>query len=147
MLCKLRFVQNTGTCSPGQGWFVRNLGAGWQYKSSRGLGGMSRYSAQILICFIAYIFLFFSPLRVLVGNLAGLSPCTVPSESEWGWASDNQISQHALLRCSWMKTLSGIYTIGLVKLTYLCTSVILPYFSPEFRLISGVLELGQVRLF
>ena len=28
-------------------------------KSSRGLGSMSRYSAQILICFIAYIFLFF----------------------------------------------------------------------------------------
>ena len=27
-------------------------------KSSRGLGSMSRYSAQILICFIAYIFLF-----------------------------------------------------------------------------------------
>ena len=28
-------------------------------KSSRGLGSKSRYSAQILICFIAYIFLFF----------------------------------------------------------------------------------------
>ena len=28
-------------------------------KSSRGLGSMSRYSAQILICFIAYIFLIF----------------------------------------------------------------------------------------
>ena len=28
-------------------------------KSSRGLGSMSRYSAQILICFIAYIFYFF----------------------------------------------------------------------------------------
>ena len=28
-------------------------------KSSRGLGSMSRYSAQILICFIAYIFPFF----------------------------------------------------------------------------------------
>ena len=27
-------------------------------KSSRGLGSMSRYSAQILICFISYIFLF-----------------------------------------------------------------------------------------
>ena len=34
-------------------------------KSSRGLGSMSRYSAQILICFIAYIFLFlFIPLWV-----------------------------------------------------------------------------------
>ena len=26
MLYKLRSVQNTGTCYPGQGWFVRNLG-------------------------------------------------------------------------------------------------------------------------
>ena len=28
MLYKLRSVQNTGTCYPGQGWFVRNLGWG-----------------------------------------------------------------------------------------------------------------------
>ena len=46
-------------------------------KSSRGLGSMSRYSAQILICFIAYIF-FYSPVG-LVGNFAGLPSCTVPS--------------------------------------------------------------------
>ena len=38
-------------------------------KSSRGLGSMSRYSVQILICFIAYIFLFFSPLWVWLGIL------------------------------------------------------------------------------
>ena len=39
-------------------------------KSSRGLGSMSRYSAQILICFIAYIFLiFFIPLWVWLGTL------------------------------------------------------------------------------
>ena len=39
-------------------------------KSSRGLGSMSRYSAQILICFIAYIFLiFFIPLWVWMGTL------------------------------------------------------------------------------
>ena len=38
-------------------------------KSSRGLGSMSRYSAQILICFIAYIFLIFFHSSVgLVGN-------------------------------------------------------------------------------
>ena len=40
-------------------------------KSSRGLGSMSRYSAQILICFIAYIFLkknFFT-LWVWLGTL------------------------------------------------------------------------------
>ena len=94
-LYKLRSVQNTGTCYPGQGWFVRNLG--WEYrdmlprprlvcqepglrpigrspgvpdKSSRGLGSMSRYSAQILICFIAYIFLFFFiPLWVWLETL------------------------------------------------------------------------------
>ena len=49
-------------------------------KSSRGLGSMSRYSAQILICFIfiAYIFLFYSSV-VLVGNFAGLPSHTVPS--------------------------------------------------------------------
>ena len=38
-------------------------------KSSRGLGSMSRYSAQILICFIAFIFLFFIPLWVWLGTL------------------------------------------------------------------------------
>ena len=49
-------------------------------KSSRGLGSMSRYSAQILICFIAYIFQFFLFLCwVLVGNFAGLPVYTVPS--------------------------------------------------------------------
>ena len=58
ILYKLRSVQNTGTCYPGQSWFVRNL-TGVPDKSSRGLGSMSRYSAQILICFIAFIFLFF----------------------------------------------------------------------------------------
>ena len=49
-------------------------------KSSRGLGSMSRYSAQILICFIAYIFLIFFHSSVgLVENFAGLPVCTVPS--------------------------------------------------------------------
>ena len=41
-------------------------------KSSRGLGSMSRYSAQILICFIAYIFSIFNFSVGLVGNLAEL---------------------------------------------------------------------------
>ena len=49
-------------------------------KSSWGLGSMSRYSAQILICFIAYIFPFFVVSSVgLVGSSAGLPSCTVPS--------------------------------------------------------------------
>ena len=40
-------------------------------KSNRGLGSMSRYSAQILICFIAYIkfSFFFIPLWVWLGTL------------------------------------------------------------------------------
>ena len=38
-------------------------------KSSRGLGSMSRYSAQILIYFIAYVFFFFIPLWVWLGAL------------------------------------------------------------------------------
>ena len=49
-------------------------------KSSRGLGSMSRYSAQIVICFRAYILLIFFHSSVgLVGNFAGLPVCTVPS--------------------------------------------------------------------
>ena len=76
-------------------------------KSSRGLGSMSRYSAQILICFIAYIFLIFNFSVGLVGNLAELPPCTVPPATVHCYqneaaqcSSDNQISQHALLRGS-----------------------------------------------
>ena len=71
IIYKLRSVQNTGTCYPGQGWFVRNLG--W------GLGSMYRYSAQILICFIACIFHFFYSSVGLVENFAGLPVCTLPS--------------------------------------------------------------------
>ena len=49
-------------------------------KSSRGLCSMSRYSAQILICFIAYIFLIFFHSSVgLVGKFARLPVCIVPS--------------------------------------------------------------------
>ena len=46
-------------------------------KSSRGLGSMSRFSAQILICFIAYISIFYSSVG-LNGNFVGLPACTVP---------------------------------------------------------------------
>ena len=45
------------------------LSPGVPDKSSRGLGSMSRYSAQILICFIAYIFHFFIPLWVWLETL------------------------------------------------------------------------------
>ena len=77
MLYKLRSVQNTGTCYPRprlvcQEPGLRPIGRspGVPDKSSRGLGSMSRYSSQILICFIAYIFLiFFIPLWVWLGTL------------------------------------------------------------------------------
>ena len=54
MVYKLRSVQNTGM-------------------------GMSRNSAQVLICFIAYIFQFLYSSAGLVGNFARLPPYTVPS--------------------------------------------------------------------
>ena len=48
-------------------------------KSSRGLGSMSRYSVQIIICFIAYMFLYYSSVG-LVGNFAGCqyAQCPLP---------------------------------------------------------------------
>ena len=63
---KLRSVQNSGTCYPSQGWLFRGelglrpigLSSGVPDKSSRGLGSMSQYFAQILICFMPYIFRF-----------------------------------------------------------------------------------------
>ena len=48
-------------------------------KSSRCLGSMSQYSAQILICFIAYIFQFFYSSVGLAGNFVGLTSRTGPS--------------------------------------------------------------------
>ena len=84
-------MQNTGTCYQGQRWFDTKLVYKWRsvqigrspgvpVKSNRGLGSMSRYSAQILICFIAYIFqVYFYSSVGLVGNVAGLPLCTVPS--------------------------------------------------------------------
>ena len=83
-------------------------------KSSRGFGSMSWYSAQILICFIAYIFhFFFIPLWVWLGTLQDCqyAQCPLPLSIVIRMRLViNQISQHALLRCSWpIKTLSGIY--------------------------------------
>ena len=114
ILYKLRSVQNTGTCYPGQGLVCQEPGLrpigrspGVPDKSSRGLGSMSRYSAQILICFIAYIFSIFNFSVGLVENLAELPPCTVPPATVHCYqneaaqcSSDNRISQHALLRGS-----------------------------------------------
>ena len=144
-------------------------------KSSRGLGSMSRYSAQILICFIAYVFqisLFLCGFGWILCRTASLhsSLCHFPLLSEWGWSSDNQSSQHALLRCSWpIKMLSCIYVtawwnwqikwIKSVSMgsfqhksqvngeSFAYLWVILLYFSLESRLIPEVLEFDQVRLF
>ena len=55
------------------------LSPGVPDKSSRGLGSMFRYSAQILICFIACIFHFLYSSVSLAGNFAGLPSCRVPS--------------------------------------------------------------------
>ena len=92
------------------------------FKSSRGLGSMSGYSAQKLICFIAFIFQFSIPLWVWMANFQNChhehrAPCHCPLQSKWCCSSDNQISQHAFTRCSSMKTLSGNYATELVKLT------------------------------
>ena len=46
-------------------------------KISRGLCSISRYTAQILICFIAFIFQFLNSSVGLVAKLAGLPPCTM----------------------------------------------------------------------
>ena len=64
-------------------------------KSSRGLGSMSRYSAQILICFIAYIFLFY-PSVGLVGNFAGLPVCTMPSDIVQIYCNQNEAGHQTI---------------------------------------------------
>ena len=145
-------------------------------KSSRSLGSMSRYSAEILICFIAYIFnfLFLCGFGWELCRTPSMHSalCHCPLLSEWGWSSDNQSSQHALLMCSWpIKTLSGLYmyatdwwnwqikwmksvSVGGFQYknqvngeSFAYLWVILLYFSLESRLIPAKLELGQVRLF
>ena len=81
-------------------------------KSSRGLGSMSRYSAQILICFIAYIFLiFFIPLWVWLGS--AIVHC---NQNEAGHQTIKAPSMPCL-RCSWsIKTLWHL-NHSLVKMT------------------------------
>ena len=139
-------------------------------KSNWGLGSISRYSARILICFIAYIFLFYSSVG-FVGEFAGLPPCTVPSaivhcdQNEaghqtikspimpcWGAAGWHSL---AIMPQDWWnwktKWMKPQWRFSVQEpsdfFLFLYLWVILLYFSPESRLISGVLELGQVRLF
>ena len=70
-------------------------------KSSRGLGSMSWHSAQILICFIAYIFQF---LKSSVGGVGALQIWNGPVALQHYYcyqneapAKYNEISQHPLL--------------------------------------------------
>ena len=109
-------MQNTGTCYPGQGWFVPD-------KSSRSLGSMSRYSAQILIGFIAYSFLFlFIPLWVWLGTVQDCHHAQCPLPLSIVIRMRLAIRQSKLPACLAevqlaLKILSGIYATGLVKLT------------------------------
>ena len=139
-------------------------------KSSRGLGSISRYSTQILICFIAYIFHFFISLWLFLGTLQDChyAQCPLPLSIVIRMRLVIRQSKHALLRCNWpIKSLSGIYAtdwwnwqikrrksvwmgsfqyknrVNGEYFAYLW--VILLYFSLESRLIPAVLELGQVR--
>ena len=139
-------------------------------KSSRGLGSMSRYSAQILICFIAYIFLFFSFLRLWVwlGTLQDCqyAQCPLPFRmrlvirqsklpaclAEMQLAHQNILwhLSHSLMKMTrkWMKSVSiGSFQhknqVNGDTLAYLW--VILLYSSLESRLIPAVLQ-GQVKL-
>ena len=92
-------------------------------KSSRGLGSMSRYSAQILICFIAYIFLFFLfPLWVWLGTVQDCHHAQCPLPLSIVIRMRLAIRQSKLPACLAevqlaFKIFSGIYATGLVKLT------------------------------
>ena len=167
---KLKFVQNTGTYYPGQGWFV-GLSPGVADNSSRGQGSMSRYSAQILICFVVYILQFSLPLRVGLGILclktacADSAPC--PSWSEW-----RSHSRQSNLPASFARNageISVIYAKELMKLTnkgdkihisgkffnpatklmgsFFIHASSFIVFQPRFQTDFSSLELGQLRLF
>ena len=138
----------------------------WQ--TGLGLVSMSRYSAQILICFTAYIFLLYSALGLLwTLQHRHHAQCPLPLSIEIGISL--VIRQSKLLAgpwkdslafmpqdwwnwlITWMKSVSmGSYqhknqVNGEVFFAYLW--VILLHFSPKCRLIPAVLELGHVRLF
>ena len=82
-------------------------------KSSQGLGSMSRYSAQILIYFIAYIFPFFIPLWVWLGTLQDCQYAQCPLPLSTVIRMRLVIRQSKLPAClaevQPIKTLSGIY--------------------------------------
>ena len=127
ILYKLRSVQNTGTCYPGQGWFVRNLGWGRQTEAKVNLTNPAEAWVAFpvfctsLIFFYSIYFPFLYSSAGLVGNLQDCQHAQCPLPLSIVIRVRRVIrqsnSQHALLRCSWpMRTLSGIYATGLVKL-------------------------------
>ena len=119
-------MQNTGTFYPGQSCFVRNLGWGRipsvPDKSNRNLGSIS-YSAQILICFIAYIFYFLKSslggvgaLQLWNGYVAFHTIVIVVRMSE-APSKDNEISQHPLLGGQALRFCWDYHTERIAKLT------------------------------
>ena len=127
-------------------------------KSKRGLGSMSRYSAQIFICFIACIFHWFYSSVGSVGNFAGLLPCTVPSaivhcnQNKGDHQTQRQVchrTDEANRYTGWNMYQWEVFSAGAKWMESFIAYqwVISLYFSPESRLTLGMLGLGQVSLF
>ena len=102
-------MQNTGTCYPGLGWICQvHLGArpiglspgSWQ--TSLGLGSMSRYSAQILICIFqhGYFLALFCSHCLAISNYA-VEGCAL-----------NMYADDVMIYTSAMSTHSGLYIWG-----------------------------------
>ena len=164
MIYKLRSVQNTGTCYPGQGWFVD--------RPPR-LGEHVPVFCRDLNLFYSIHFPSFYSSVGLVGKFAGLPVCTVPSaifhcsQNEaghqkikaprmpcWGVAAPSKhslpfMSQPGEIDIKWMKSVSmrsfqRKNQVNGESFAYLRVSLL--YFSLESRLIPAVVELGNVRL-
>ena len=143
-------------------------------KSSRGLGSMSQYSAQILICLIAYIFLFI-PLWVWLGTLHDCNHAQCPLPLSIVIRMRLVIRQSKLPACLaevqlahdkntvsfmpqdwWNWQIKWMQSVSMGSFQYQSQMngeffaylwVILLHFSLESRLIPAVLDLGQVTLF
>ena len=145
-------------------------------KSSSGRGRMSRYSAQTVICFTAYIFQFSIPLWVGLGILcfraasADSALCPLWSEGSHYRQSNLPASFVWTDEVLWYETLSGTYAVKLAKLTdtvhKICISgklfnartmlvesfCFIPVsnfivFHPRIQTDFNSLKLGQLRLF
>ena len=115
-------MQYTGSWYPRPRGLVRNPGV--PDKPPEALGNMSRYSAQVLICFIAYIFQFVQFLCGLGWEpcISGLPRRPLPQSSVFRMRLFTRQSRpQACLAWAFKmqqdETLSGIYASDLVKLT------------------------------